>query len=555
MKKEFKKYDIPKFNNFRDVLERGATNGGDKPAFLYREKKEIKKVSYKQFRDDTLYLGNALFDMGFSGAHVACIGENSYRWLTVYMTMLNSNGVFVPVDRLLPEDDIVTVLNHSETEVLFFSEKFEKTINNIKERLEFVKQFICLGKSEDYLTYDNVIASGKKLCESGFHKYEEAKGDTNALRVLVYTSGTTGMPKGVMLSEHNIVSCIYNGMKISRLYDRAISLLPYNHSYEMCGILAGLNNHTSVFINDSIRGIMKNFADFKPESAYLVPSFLEVFYKRINHQLGDKKPLVERLIKVSNALRKVGIDMRRVFFGQILKAFGGEMKKVVSGGAPIRPEIAEFFDSIGINVVNGYGITECAPLVSVTRDNFEDCSTSGVPIDCISVKIENADENGIGEICVKGDSVMLGYYKNKEETDKVIRDGWFHTGDLGTIDGEGRIVVTGRSKNLIVLKNGKNIFPEEIEGYIMSIPYVKEAVVTSYKNAEGLEIGLCAYVYPDEESGCTEEMLRGDIDRACSSLPKYKNVTKIVIRDKEFEKTTSNKIRRNRIESDITANA
>ena len=252
-------------------------------------------------------------DFKASSINISTTINDSISYLNYKLDLLNSNGVFVPVDRLLPEDDIVTVLNHSETEVLFFSEKFEKTINNIKERLEFVKQFICLGKSKDYLTYDNVIASGKKLCESGFHKYEEAKGDTNALRVLVYTSGTTGMPKGVMLSEHNIVSCIYNGMKISRLYDRAISLLPYNHSYEMCGILAGLNNHTSVFINDRIRGIMKNFADFKPESAYLVPSFLEVFYKRINHQLGDKKPLVERLIKVSNALRKVGIDMRRVF--------------------------------------------------------------------------------------------------------------------------------------------------------------------------------------------------------------------------------------------------
>lgn len=550
MKKEFKKYDIRKFESMRDVLNYGAEHDGDKAAFVYRERKQLKEVSYKQFRADTIGLGNAIFDMGFGGVHTACIGENSYRWLVVYMTVMNSNGVFVPVDRLLPEEDIVTVLNHSETELLFFSKKYEKTIENIKDRLIYVKKLVCLGESEKYMGYDELVARGKRLADEGFDDYEKAEGDTDALRVLVYTSGTTGMPKGVMLSERNIVSCVYNGMKISCLYGKAISLLPYNHCYEMCGILAELANHTSIFINDSIRGVIKNFDEFKPEVAYLVPSFLEVFYKRINKTLGKKRKLIDFMIKLSNALRKCGIDMRRVFFRPVLNAFGGEIKKLISGGAPIRPETAAFFDSIGINVVNGYGITECAPLVSITRDNYEDCSTSGVPIDCVEVKLENADESGVGEICVKGESVMLGYYKNDEETRRVMRDGWFCTGDLGIIDSEGRISVTGRSKNLIVLKNGKNIFPEEIENYILSIPYVKEAAVVSYKDSTGAEIGLCAHVYPEEGTECTAERLRADIDKACANLPRYKNVTKIVIRDKEFEKTTSNKIRRNKIETE-----
>lgn len=552
MEKEFKGYAVKEFKSFREVVKRNIAEKGDKPAVLYREKGKIKTVLYSEFLHETICLGNALYEKGFSKKHVACIGDNGYRLIVNFFTMLHSEGVYLPIDRQLPPQDIATVINHSDTEVLFFSKKYKETVWGIKDEISGVKHFICIDDAacDEYESYDDYIARGRQLVESGFNKYEEEPGDTNAMRILIYTSGTTGMPKGVMLSEANIVSDVYNGLKLTRLYDSAISLLPYNHVYEAAGLLAELACHVTIGINDNIRNIMKNFAEYKPDSAYLVPAYLEVFYKRIWKQIGSKAPLIKAMIKISNGLRKCGIDVRRRMFGMILKSFGGNFRKIISGGAPLRPEIADFFESIGFTVVNGYGISECSPLISITRENYDDCSTAGVVIPNSEAKILNPDENGIGEICVKGPHVMLGYYKNEAETNRVIVDGWFNTEDLGYIDGQGRIVVTGRAKNLIVLKNGKNVFPEEIEKYIQSIPYVAETVVTALKNDDGEEVGLCAHIYVDpnsDEAGAPdlEKKLRQDIDAACKPLPIHKQVTKINLRSEEFIKTTSNKIRRN----------
>ncbi len=555
MKKEFKGYEVKEFKSYRDLLRRNIAEKGDKPAVLYREKGKIKTVLYSEFLHETLCLGNALFEKGFSSKHIACISDNGYRLIVNFFTMLHSQGVYLPLDRQLPPQDIATVLNHSDTEVLFFSKKYKDTVFGIKDQLESVKHFICLDDAacDDYDCYDDYVKRGGELLDSGFNKYEENPGDPDAMRILIYTSGTTGMPKGVMLSENNLIQDICNGLKLTRLYDRAISLLPYNHVYEAAGLLAELACHVTICINDNIRNLMKNFEDYKPDSAYLVPAYVEVFYKRIWMKIGKKKPLIKAMIAISNALRKCGIDVRHKMFSAILKPFGGNFKKLISGGAPLRPELAEFFESIGFTVVNGYGISECSPLISITREGFEDCSTAGVPIPNTEAKILNPDENGIGEICVKGPHVMLGYYKNEKETNRVIVDGWFNTEDLGYIDEQGRILVTGRAKNLIVLKNGKNVFPEEIEKYIQAIPYVAETIVTGIKNEDGDEVGLCAHVYIDPNSDEAklddiEKKLRADIDANCKVLPKHKQVTKINIRSEEFIKTTSNKIRRNMIE-------
>lgn len=556
MKKEFKQYQVEEFKSFREAVKRHVDRDGNRPAFKFREKKEIKTVTYREFYNDHLYLGNALFKMGYSNRHVACIGDNCYRWLVVHFTMMNSNGVYVPLDRQLPKQDIVTVLNHSDSEMLFFTKKFAKTIAEIREELPNIKVFVCLDGEAvegEYLSFDDLIAEGKALVEAGVTDYEDAVGDTDALRLLVYTSGTTGMAKGVMLSERNVISCCNTGLRLTRLFDRAISLLPYHHTYEGIGLAAELSCGVTIFINDSMKNLLKNFEEFKPETAFLVPAYLEAFYKRIMKAIGKKKPIIDVLIAISNLLRKCGIDARRKFFGMILKPFGGELKKVISGGAPIRPEIADFFDDIGITVVNGYGITECSPLVCITREGYDDCYTAGVPIGSVQIKLENEDENGVGEVCVKGTSVMLGYYKNEEETNAVMKDGWFNTGDLGKIDRYGRLAITGRAKNLIVLKNGKNIFPEEIENYILSIPYIAEAAVTSWKDENGEESGLCAHVYVDPQSEMSgaenlEEILRKDITEVCKVLPVYKQVNRIKIRQEEFIKTTTNKIKRMEIE-------
>ncbi|MBR5155792.1 MAG: AMP-binding protein [Clostridia bacterium] len=556
MKKKFKGYEVPEVSSFRQAVRHNIFEKGDKPAFLYREKGKIHSVKYTEFYNDTICLGNAISEMGFLNKHVACIGDNCYRWVVVFFTMLHSNGVFVPIDRLLPAEDVATVLNHSDAEVIFFTKKFKDTIFGIKDKIGGVKKFICIDDvaCEEYDSFDDLIARGKELKDSGYVEYEKCDRDRDALRVLVYTSGTTGMAKGVMLSENSILKDVYNGLKLTRLYDSAISILPYNHVYEAAGILAEIFCHVTIGINDNVKNILKNFAAYKPQSAYLVPAFMEAFYKQIWKKIGDKKPLIKAMISLSNGLRKCGIDVRRKMFGMILEPFGGELKKLISGGAPIRPEIADFFDAIGIDVVNGYGISECSPLISITREHYEACDTAGVPIPNTSVKIQNPDQNGIGEICVKGPHVMLGYYKNQEETNRVIVDGWFNTEDLGFIDNQGRIHVTGRAKNLIVLKNGKNVFPEEIEKYIQSIPYVAETAVTSIKDEDGSEVGLCAHIYVDpnsEEASLPnlEEILRKDVDMVCKPLPIYKQVAKIKLRQEEFVKTTSNKIKRNKIEA------
>ncbi|MDO4743509.1 MAG: AMP-binding protein [bacterium] len=556
MKKEFKMYEVEEFTSLRQAVKRHAGHHGDRPAFKFREKKEIKTVTYLEFYNDSLYLGNALLKRGFIDRHVACIGENCYKWLVVHSTMMNSNGVYVPLDRQLPKQDIVTVLNHSDSEVLFFTKKYIKILDEIKPELPNIKMFVCLdaeGEEGKHLSFDDLMAEGKALVDSGFNEYEKIEGDTDALRLLVYTSGTTGMAKGVMLSERNVMTCINTGLRLTRLYDRAISLLPYHHTYEGIGLIAELACGVTVFINDSMKNILKNFEEFKPETAFLVPAHLEAFYKRIQKAIGKKKPLIDGMIALSNGLRKCGIDLRRKMFGMILKPFGGELRKVISGGAPIRPEIADFFEAIGVTVVNGYGITECSPLVAITREGYDDCYTAGVPIGSVKIKIKDPDENGIGEVCVKGTSVMLGYYKNQEATDRVMEDGWFNTEDLGMIDEKGRLKITGRSKNLIVLRNGKNIFPEEIENYILSLPYVAEAAVTAWHDESGEESGLCAHIYLDPQSEMAQDTdreakIRDDISSAMKELPIYKQVSRINIRKEEFIKTTTNKIKRNEIE-------
>lgn len=557
MKKEFKQYEVEEFKSLREAVKRHVDRHGSRPAFIYREKKELKTVTYSEFYNDSLCLGNALLKRGFINRHVACIGDNCYRWLVVHSTMMNSNGVYVPLDRQLPKQDIVTVLNHSDSEVLFFTNKYISILEEIRGELPNIKMFVCLdAKAEDgkYLSFEDLIKEGRDLLDSGFNQYEAIEGDTDALRLLVYTSGTTGMAKGVMLSERNVMTCINAGLRLTRLYDRAISLLPYHHTYEGIGLIAEIACGVTVFINDSIKNLLKNFETFKPETAFLVPSYLEVFYKRIVKAIGKKRPLIDIMIVLSNLLRKVGIDVRRKMFGMILKPFGGELRKVISGGAPIRPEIADFFENIGVTVVNGYGITECSPLVAITREGYDDCYTAGVPIGSVSIKIKEPDENGVGEVCVKGTSVMLGYYKNREATDRVMEDGWFNTEDLGMIDDCGRLKITGRSKNLIVLRNGKNIFPEEIENYILSIPYIAEAAVTAWHDESGEEAGLCAHVYLDPQSEMAtdagnEAKVREDIARACKELPVYKQVSRVNIRKKEFVKTTTNKIKRNEIQN------
>ena len=348
-----------------------------------------------------------------------------------------------------------------------------------------------------------------------------------------------------MLSEHNLVSSVYYGLMVSTVYDTGLSLLPYHHTYEaVSDILVSFHHHSTLCINESLSTIVKNLVIYKPSYVYVVPAIAESIYKRIMRNIR-KEGMEEQfnaMVEKSNELRAQGIDKRREYFGFIHETFGGKLKKIVCGGAPIRPEVAKFFDDIGFDLINGYGITECSPLVCANHDMYNDFRTVGIKLPCIEWKIDNPNDDGIGEICVKGDIVMMGYYKKPELTAEVLRDGWFYTGDYGYIDENDRLVISGRKKNVIVLNNGKNVYPEEIEGYIKDIDYVNEVVVSGEKDENGNESSLTAEVFLEEKK-TPAEVLK-NIKAACVELPIYKQISKVIIRDSEFPKTSSNKIKR-----------
>ena len=561
MKKSFKYKEVKQMSSIREMLDTARKEASDKTAFEYKDEKDkdkIIKVSYKEFIDDTIYLGTALYKYNLLDKHVAIIGENSYKWITVYITMLQGNGVFVPIDKELTIDGVINVLKHSESEVLFYSKKYEDWIEKISEELPNIKYFIGLFNDEKdckgkILSYDEFIKEGKKEYKNGNNKFCNLKADSNELRMLVYTSGTTGNPKGVMLSEHNVLSVANYGLMVADIGERCLSVLPYHHTYEaVAGIITELFKHSCICINDSLKNVLKNLNLFKPDFIYLVPAFVEVFYKNIwaNAKKSKKDIILKIMIKLSNFLRIFKIDIREKLFKSIYDGLGGNLRIIICGGAPLRPEIGKFFDDIGISLLNGYGITECSPLVSVNNKSFNDSKTVGIILPCCEVKLENVNAEGDGEVCVKGDIVMMGYYKDKEKTDRVLKDGWFNTEDYGHVNDKGQLIINGRKKNLIVLDNGKNVYPEEIENYILKVPYIQEAIVKSKKNEQGQETALIAEVFLNEdkvkELGTDDinKKLKLDIRDVCKALAYYKRISEIEIRKEEFVKTTTNKIKR-----------
>lgn len=556
MKKvKMKIYPVEPFSSLKDMLYQAVKRTPDKTVFKFKEKKEVREVTFTEFLESVNGLGTALSDLGISKTHVAMLGSNSYKWLNVYITVLLSDNVFVPIDKELPFGDIINVLNQSDSTVLFYDKRYEKDIKENIDKLPNIKHFIGLDRTEEedkFLVFDAFLEKGKKLVEDGNKDFIDLENDTKALKMIVYTSGTTGMAKGVMLSEHNLMSCVYWGLRRATIFTTSLSVLPYNHTYEaVAGILVAICKNVTICINESLKAVLKNLQLYKPDYIYLVPAFTELFYKKIWAGIEEKgkTKLIKTAIKVSNALLKVGIDIRRKVFAEIHEQFGGNLREIICGGAPIRPEVGKFFNDIGVILLNGYGISECSPLVSVNPIYFNDCATVGFPLECVEIDIAEKDEDGIGEICVKGDIVMMGYYKQPEITKEVLSDdGWFKTGDYGMLNEYGQLIITGRKKNLIVLDNGKNIFPEEIESYIQSIPYVKEVIVYGVKNLDGIEDRIAAEVFLDAEATAEFDdvlaKLKADINEKTAELPTYKKISEIVVRDEEFEKTTTNKIRR-----------
>ncbi|MCQ2484904.1 MAG: AMP-binding protein [Clostridia bacterium] len=545
--KNYPLYEVQPFSSIKEMIELAVRDAGDTIAYKFKDGDDLREVTFKEFADSVTKLGSFLRANELSDKHIACIGANSYNWILAYITALRSSGVFVPVDKELPEADIIHVLTDSEASVVFYDAKYEEILRSHEEELSNIRLFIGFTRDEDdgkYISFSNAIISGAAYDPNLFLS-ETSKSDE--LKLLVYTSGTTGSSKGVMLSEHNLVSSVYYGLMVSTVYDTGLSLLPYHHTYEaVSDILVSFHHHSTLCINESLTATLKNLVFYKPSYIYVVPAIAESIYKRIIRNIRKRgmEEQFNEMVEKSNALRAQGIDKRREYFGFIHETFGGKLRKIVCGGAPIRPEVAKFFDDIGLDLINGYGITECSPLVCANHDMYNDFRTVGIKLPCIEWRINEPNEEGIGEICVKGDIVMIGYYKQPELTAEVIKDGWFYTGDYGYINENEQLIISGRKKNIIVLNNGKNVYPEEIEGYIQDIDYVNEVVVSGEKDEDGNESSLTAEVFLDESARKTPAEVLKSIKKACVELPIYKQISKVVIRDSEFPKTSSNKIKR-----------
>ncbi len=558
-------YEVRHITDFRDLLEQSTANFAQKAAFWVRvEGGEFRSITYEQFKSDVDALGAALVSLGLRDSFVAVMGENRYEWCTSYLAVTNHTGVIVPLDKELPAPEKANLLNRSEAAAVIFSGRYAKDIQAIKNETDNVRYFIHMDleeDTEDFLSYRKLIEKGRELLKEKGTDLSEYRINPEALGVLLFTSGTTDLAKGVMLSHKNICSNIMSVLKTVHVTseDVSLSILPIHHTYECTlGFLAIIYCGGTIAFNEGLKHIQKNFKEVKPTILISVPLLLENMYKKIWDQAGKKpgmKLLLKAMMGLGTILNAVRLDIRPVMFRTIHRSFGGRLRLIITGAAAISPEVSNGLNKMGFKVLQGYGLTECSPLVIGERDHFYGNASIGLPLPGVEVRIDHQDENGIGEIITKGDNVMLGYYKNQEATDKCLKDGWFHTGDLGKIDKSGAYFITGRLKNVIVTKNGKNIFPEEVESFINRSPYVLESMVAGYDDKSG-ETVVGAHILPNldaiKEKLKVVNVTKDDIMKIISEvvknankeMPLYKRISTFTIRDSAFIKTTTLKIKR-----------
>ncbi len=541
----------------------GAELFGDKDIYIYQEQKTEKHLSYKENYERVLYFGTALKSLGLLGKNVAVVGDTHPSYMTTFLSVIGGNGTVVPLDKDVQDDTLIDFMNIAEVSAVVYTESFNNRLRNYKDRLPNVRYYIPIMDWSEDLTDENVIAfnallkTGKELYDND-KSYADTEPDLSHVAAILFTSGTTGTSKGVMLTHKNFVAATNGACQTMDHFNdknNFVDCLPMNHSYEItCGQLAIQNLGATMAINDSVRNALRNFAKYKPNALMLVPLYVETMHKKIWAEIGKKgmTKTVRNLMKISNGLLKIGIDMRPKFFGQITGAFGGQLKHIVVGGAAMSPTVINDMRSFGIYILEGYGITECSPLVAVNPYGREKLHSVGPAVACCEVKIDKSDDEETGEILVKGDNVMLGYYKNEEATREVFTDdGYFRTGDIGYMDKDGYIYITGRKKNVIILSNGKNVFPEELEEHLSErSDVIGESVVIGRLNAENGETTITAVIYPNPDFSSGKEKdevdaaVKAAVNEVNKSLPVYKQMREVEIRDTEFEKTTTRKIKR-----------
>lgn len=565
MNKPYPLYDQrPEYSTVRELLKASAADYGERIAISYRDRatdEEKHTVTYIQLENEVRAVGCEMLARGMGGERIGVIGRLSYSWVLVYFATLSIGSTLVPLDPDWTTEDLADTARKARISFLICDNEITAKVPDICAATGI--NSVIYTKPGDGESVPDLIPAGQARVDCGDGSFDEAEIDTAAMSLLVFTSGTTGQGKGVMLSQQNLLKNIYGAQQITKLGKKTIGVLPPHHTFgSTIGVLAPVCIGCELYISCGLRYFARELETEKPDNLILVPLFLETFAAKIRStvQRQGKDKLFERMLKVSSGLKKTGVNVAGGLFSGVLAAFGGNLKQVISGGAPLSRDVYDLFTALGLTILNGYGITECSPLISVNRPKHIIPDTVGMPLDNIEVKLDGCGDDGEGEICVKGPNVMLGYYENEEATAAVIdEDGFFHTGDIGKLDERcGYISITGRSKNLIILSNGKNVYPEEIESELACIPGIAEVIVYEGQSKSGSAHDMIVaevYMDPDftEREGVADvkAYLKPFVDKYNKSAVVYKRVGMVRVRKTEFPKNTLRKIVRFKVDKTI----
>ena len=561
-------FEAKKYKDLKEIVLNTKNVYGDRPAFKFKTDKpgELREVLYKDYLDRVICLSTALNSIGLENERIGVIGENRYEWEEAFLAIAAGTGLVVPLDKSLPEEEIFNLIERSSIKAIIFSGKYEETLKKaVEQKIGCLETLISMDaeeSTEEVKSQKELIEVGKQLIKNGAKTFEEHVIDPYALGIMLFTSGTTSKSKAVMLSQDNICSNIYDIARVVGINqnDRLLSFLPLHHTFEStAGFLNSVAVGACVCFSDGIRYLADNIKEYKITILISVPLLFESMYKKVMQKIEaqGKMKKVSIGIKLSNALRKIGIDKRRIIFKELLDSFGGELRMFISGAAAIDKATEKGFTDIGIDTFQGYGLTETSPVVAVECAKNRRLGSIGKLFPSLEGKVVDKNEQGIGELAVKGPSVMLGYYNNEEATKEVLsEDGWFKTGDLGYFDKDGYFFITGRKKDVIVLKNGKNVYPEEIEILINRIPGIKESYVYGKPDPEDpIDLKVCAKVVYDteiaeetfgttDEAQIKEKIWKEIKEKVNKIMPTYKYIKELTITDKELIKTTTQKIKR-----------
>ena len=557
---------VQEFKDIKELIYNSAKTYANNIAFVVKHQegknKTYENITYKMLLEQINALGTKLYSMGFKNKRIAILGRNRYEWTLGHLTSLLGGIISVPLDKDLQVDELENSLIRSKADAIYFDEKYIEKIEEIKNRNNTnVKEYICMSKLAGYKDINTLKEEGQKLLEEGNKEYISEKIDENAMNILLFTSGTTSKSKAVMLSQKNIAANVYAMQRVEdiRSTDSNLAFLPMHHIFGSTCLIVMLACGARTSFPDGLRYVAQNLKEYEVSIFVGVPLLVEAIYNKVVKEIDKqgKTKLIKNAIRVSNFLLKFHIDIRRKLFKQLIDQLGGKMRFVISGGAPLDPKIQKGFIDLGINVAQGYGLTETSPVIAAENMYKSRTGSIGVPMENVTVEIVNKDDNGIGELRAKGPNVMLGYYENEEETNKVLKDGWFYTGDLGYIDKDGFIFITGRQKNMIVLKNGKKIFPEEIETLVNRIDLIDVCMVFGMpeevdKNDVKLSVKVVynkdevkqkyGDISFDEIKNIIWNRIKNEVN---TTVPRYKHIMNMILTDKELIKTTTKKVKRN----------